>query len=174
MASDIIDLTRKILKENKFLSLATTNKEGEVWAAPLSYAIDESYNFYFVTALDSIHIQHIRKNPYIAFSIFNSTLRVSDIDGLQIKGIVGEVEKNELPSIVKMYYQQVFPDIEERKEWEAEPEQFTKDDFPVYRFFQIVPTEIYKRDTDNTEVDRRVQINIELLKKVPAKYPTLN
>ena len=170
---DMVKLTRKILKENKFMSLATTNKKGEVWATPLSYALDEEYNFYFTTVLDSTHVEHIKENPYVSFSIFNSTVKISDVDGLQIKGIVGEVEKEDLPKIVTMYYIQLFEDPKERKEWEAEPEYFTKNDFPVYRFFQIVPTEIYKRDTENDDVDRRIQINIEDLKKEPAKYPGL-
>ena len=174
MPVDIIQSARNILGENKFLSLATYDKSGNVWATPLSYAIDEEYNLYFTTAVDSTHVEHIKKNPYVSFSIFNSTLRVSDIDGLQIKGLVGEVEKADLPRIVKMYYKQVFPDEAERKEWEAQPEYFTSDEFPVYRFFQILPLEIYKRDTENTEVDRRVEININELKKIPAKHPTLN
>ncbi len=162
---DFYELARKIVKENKFLTLATVNKEGEIWATPLSYSTDEDYNFYFTTAIDSKHIDHIKENPYVAFTIFNSTKRVSDIDGLQIKGIVGEVEKDRLPVIVKDYYKQVFPDIEERKLWEADPEYFTKDEFPVYRFFQIMPIEIYKRDTDNIDVDRRVKLELEKLKE---------
>jgi len=158
------EMAKEIIKSNKFLSLATRNNKGEVWATPLSYSTDADCNFYFTTAVDSIHIDHIRENPYVAFSIFDSTRSVSDIDGLQIKGIVGEVEKERLPDIVKEYYQQVFPDPEERAEWEAEWEYFTKDEFPVYRFFQIMPLEIYKRDTDNVDVDRRVQIDILELK----------
>jgi uncharacterized protein YhbP (UPF0306 family) len=159
------EMAKEIIKNNRFLCLATGNKKGEVWATPLSYSIDADFNFYFTTAVDSIHIDHIRENPYVAFSIYDSTRNVSDIDGMQIKGIVGEVERDKLPEIVSEYYRQVFPDPNEREEWEASWEHFTKDDFPVYRFFQIVPTEIYKRDTDNEDVDRRVQIDLDELKK---------
>jgi uncharacterized protein YhbP (UPF0306 family) len=164
------EMARDIIKNNKFLSLATRNNKGEVWATPLSYSIDADINFYFTTAIDSVHIDHIRENPYVAFSIFNSTRNVSDIDGVQIKGIVGEVERDKLLEIVPEYYHQVFPDPIERKEWEADWENFTKDEFPVYRFFKIVPIEIYKRDTDNVDVDRRVQINIDDLRKMINHY----
>ena len=159
------ELARDIIKNNKFLSLATVSNSGEIWNTPLSYVTDNDYNFYFVTAIDSKHIEHITENPYVAFTIFDSNKRVSDIDGLQIKGIVGELEKERLPEIVKMYYEHVFPDSEEREEWEAAPSEFTKNEYPIYRFFQIMPTEIYKRDTVNTDVDRRVEILIETLKK---------
>ena len=70
MIFDVIQLARKILKENKFLSLATTDKNGDVWATPLSYALDEEYNFYFTTAVDSTHVEHIKKNPYIALQSY--------------------------------------------------------------------------------------------------------
>ena len=165
MEVDIYELAKSIIKGNKFLSLATSNNGGEIWCTPLSYAIDDDYNFYFVTAIDSKHIEHIRENPNVAFTIFDSTKRVSDIDGIQIKGIVGEVEKERLPEIVKIYYNHVFPDPIERKEWEAPYETFTKDDYPVYRFFQVMPTEIYKRDTVNIDVDRRVSIDIKKLRE---------
>lgn len=154
------EMAREIIITNKFLSLATRNNKGEVWATPLSYSVDNDLNFYFVTAVDSIHIDHIRDNPNIAFSIFDSTRNVSNIDGMQVIGIVGEVEKDQLSLIVPEYYKQVFPDPAEREEWESSWEHFTEDEFPVYRFFQIVPQEIYKRDTENDDVDRRVQIQI--------------
>ena len=157
-------LASKIIKSNRFLSLATTNKKGEIWCTPLSYVCDENVNFYFTTAIDSIHVDYIKENPFIAFSIFDSTKRVSDIDGLQIRGIVGEVEKSDLDRVVDMYYKHVFPDPAERELWVSPAENFTKDDFPVYRFFQIVPTEIYKRDTVNIDVDRRVDVDIDKLK----------
>lgn len=160
------EMAKNIIRDNRFLSLATRNARGEVWATPLSYSTDPDYNFYITTAVDSIHIDHVRENPYVAFSIFDSTRRVSDIDGVQIRGIMGEVEKSKLPEVVTQYYLQVFPDSEERKEWETPWEHFTEDTFPVYRFFQIVPLEIYKRDTSTDEVDRRVQIDINELRQI--------
>ena len=167
---DIIDLAARIIKENRFLSLATTNKKGEIWATPLSYSYDEGCNFYVTTAVDSVHINHVRANPYVAFSIFDSTRRVSDIDGIQVYGIMGEVEPNELERIVKAYYLHVFPDPNERKLWEAPAEYFTKDEFPVYRFYQIKPINLYKRDTENIDVDRRVEIDILKLSELLRRF----
>lgn len=163
---NFVEMAKDIIVSNRFLSLATSNGKGEVWSTPLSYSIDKEYNFYITTAVDSIHVDNIRQNPYVAFSIFDSTRRVSDIDGIQIRGVMGQVENEKLPEIVRQYYLQVFPDPEERLEWEASWEHFTEDDFPVYRFFQIMPLEIYKRDTSTDEVDRRIPIDIQALKRL--------
>ena len=165
MNKNIYEMTKEIIKSNKFLSLATVDNDGKVWSTPLSYSFDENYNFYFTSELDSKHVINIMDNPEVSFTIFDSTRRVSDIDGLQIKGIVGQVEEDNLEKVVKDYYQFVFKDPKEREEWEAPYTYFLGNEQPVYRFFQIMPTEIYKRDTENIDADRRVKIDIETLKK---------
>ena len=148
MNKDIYELTKEIIEGNKFLSLATVDNDGNLWSTPLSYSYDENYNFYFTSELDSQHIINIIDNPNVSFTIFDSTRRVSDVDGLQIRGIVGEVDKENLEKVVKNYYQFVFKDPKEREEWEAPYTYFLENNKPIYRFFQIMPTEIYKRDTD--------------------------
>ena len=164
MNKDIYELTKEIIEGNKFLSLATVDNDGNLWSTPLSYSYDENYNFYFTSELDSQHIINIIDNPNVSFTIFDSTRRVSDVDGLQIRGIVGEVDKENLEKVVKNYYQFVFKDPKEREEWEAPYTYFLENNKPIYRFFQIMPTEIYKRDTEYLDGDRRVKIDIEKLK----------
>lgn len=163
--SNIYEMTKDIIKNNKFLSLATVDNDGKVWSTLLSYSVDDNYNFYFTSELDSKHVINIIDNPEVSFTIFDSTRRVSDIDGLQVTGIVGQVDPNELEKVVKNYYLTVFKDPEERKEWEAPYTYLLENNKPVYRFFQIKPTEIYKRDTENLDADRRVKIDLEELKK---------
>ena len=163
--NNIYEMTNDIIKSNKFLTLATVDNDGNVWTTPLSYSYDSDYNFYFTSELDSKHIVNIMDNPKVSFTIFDSTKRVSDIDGLQINGIVGQVDSDKLEKVVKEYYQFVFKDPEERKGWEAPYTYFLEDKKPIYRFFQIMPTEIYKRDTENLDADRRVKIDLNTLKK---------
>ena len=165
MNKNIYEMTKEIIEGNKFLSLATVDNDGNLWTTPLSYSYDEDYNFYFTSELDSQHIINIIDNPNVSFTIFDSTKRVSDVDGLQIRGIVGEVDKDNLEKVVKNYYQFVFKDPREREEWEAPYTYFLENNKPIYRFFQIMPTEIYKRDTEYLDGDRRVKLDIDTLKE---------
>lgn len=164
MNNNIYEMAKEIIANNKFLSLATVDNEGKVWSTPLSYYCDKDYNFYFTSELDSKHIINIMDNPEVSFTIFDSTRRVSDIDGLQIRGIVGQVDNDVLETVVKNYYLSVFKDPLEREEWEAPYTYFLENEKPIYRFFQIMPTEIYKRDTENLDADRRIKLDIETLK----------
>ena len=164
MNKDIYEMAKEIIEGNKFLSLATVDNDGNLGSTPLSYSYDEDYNFYFTSELDSQHIINIIDNPNVSFTIFDSTRRVSDVDGLQIRGIVGEVDKENLEKVVKNYYQFVFKDPKEREEWEAPYTYFLENNKPIYRFFQIMPIEIYKRDTEYLDGDRRVKIDLDKLR----------
>lgn len=173
MDTKVVDKARQIIETNRFLSLATCSNN-KVWAAAIAYVVDEEYNFYFYSALDSLHMQHIKNHPEVAFTIFSSNLIPEEADGLQIAGIVGQVEKHELSQVVNFYYNQMFPDPEVRAKWQAPYEHFLKNEFPFQRFFRIVPSEIFKLDNTVLEVDRRLEIKINELKQKPAKLPTLS
>ena len=55
---DPVEKARKIIRENRYMTLASG--EGEtVWIAPLAYAVDADYNFYWYSAIGAIHSQHI-------------------------------------------------------------------------------------------------------------------
>jgi len=172
MNTSVVEKARQIISENHFLSLATCSGN-KVWAAAIAYVVDEDYNFYFYSALDSLHMQHIKKHPEVAFTIFSSDKIPDEADGLQIAGIAGQVEKELLPRVVNFYYHQSFPNPEARAKWQTSYEHFLENKFPFQRFFCIVPQEIYKLDSSILEVDRRLDINIAELKKEPAKRPIL-
>ena len=61
----------EILKSNKYLSLGTT--DGIIpWVAPVFYCMDESFNLYFISQLDSLHSIHMQKQPLVSFAVFDS------------------------------------------------------------------------------------------------------
>lgn len=157
---------RQIIVSNRYLSLATFHGD-QVWVAPLAYAVDDNFNFYFYSAVDSLHIQHIKHNPRVAFAIFDSRLSSDEADGIQASGIVGQVEDATLPQVMELYWKQLFPDVQTRDKWMRPPEHFRGS--AIQRFFQIQPVEIYKLDTSIIEVDRRVQIDLKALRRLGVR-----
>lgn len=161
-----IEKTRKIIAENKYLTLAT-GCENDIWIAGLAYAVDKEYHFFFYSAKNSRHAMHIEKNPNVAFSIYNSTLPTEEVDGLQFSGTVSEVSLFELPHVISLYYEQSFPDEVVRQAWRQPLEAFKG--LAIKRFYKIVPTHVYKIDLSIIEVDLRFEVDLEELRKVPAK-----
>jgi nitroimidazol reductase NimA-like FMN-containing flavoprotein (pyridoxamine 5'-phosphate oxidase superfamily) len=63
---------KKIIKENMFMDLATSDKNCVPWASPMKYYIDGDYNFYFISSKHSRHMENIMVNPNVSFSIYDS------------------------------------------------------------------------------------------------------
>jgi nitroimidazol reductase NimA-like FMN-containing flavoprotein (pyridoxamine 5'-phosphate oxidase superfamily) len=62
----------EILLENRYMCLATSDKEGRPWASPLICVTDEKYCFYFISHIHSRHCKNIEENPQVALSIYHT------------------------------------------------------------------------------------------------------
>jgi uncharacterized protein YhbP (UPF0306 family) len=87
-----------IIRANRYLTLATGLDES-VWAAPLAYVVDENLRFYWYSALEARHSQHIASNPSVAAAIFNSTVSSESADGVQLEGVAALVPAEDLDQI---------------------------------------------------------------------------
>lgn len=64
------------------MTLATTG--GNLpWASPVFYCLDEDFNFYFISQMDSVHTNNVLKQPKIAFSVFDSHQPEGEGNGVQ-------------------------------------------------------------------------------------------
>ena len=160
-----VDKARKIIRENRYMTLATCS-EGSPWIAPLAYVVDANYNFYWYSAIDVRHSQHIKRNPHAAVAIYNSTEPSDIADGLQMSGTASEVSESDLARVMDLYWKQSFPDEQVRSQWMRPAKDFTGN--AIQRFYQFTPTQIYKPDPSDIKVDRRMEINLEELRRQPV------
>lgn len=157
---------KSIIQNNKFLHLATSDAEGNVWAAPLTFAFDDEYRMYFHSAVDSTHIENIKENPVVSFSICDSEQNLMEIDGIQGKGIIGQVDAEDLERVHALFFKRQMPNDEIRSKMAPPAAVFQSEEFPQLRFFCMIPTEMYKKNMEIMGICRRVQIDIEELKKI--------
>lgn len=156
-------IAQSIIKGNRYLCLATASSAGLAWASPVSYCTDSDGNFYFQTSLDCVHVENIRTNPEVSAAIYDSQQGIEMIDGLQMRGVVGEVEEWDVARVYDLFVTQVIP-ASERSRLAPPLRIFTKDGGTPLRFFQFVPTEMFKKDLDIKGVARRVRIDLEMLR----------
>lgn len=137
-------LARDIIKNNIYLSLATA--DGEPWVAPVYYCVDDKYNFYFMSQMDSLHTQHILKNPVVAFAIFDSHQKEGTGNGIQGKGKAYLVKEDKIDEALRWYHTTFV--------------ELTKEGFAnsPYRFFKIIPEAFYILDPNEKHVDKRVEV----------------
>ncbi len=147
MQSQYNKIAKKIIRNNIYLTLSTAGKDGNPWAAPLFYCLDDKYNFYFISQLASLHVKHILESPKVAFSIFDSHQPEGSGNGIQGFGKAVELKDDEIDNALKWYRTSFIEYI---------PGYFKGDS---YRIFKLVPKEVYILDPD-AQIDQRVKVKL--------------
>ena len=155
---DATKIAIKIISKNIYLSLATS--DGKVtWNAPLYYVYDKDLNFYFVSSKDSLHAKHIKKNTYVAATIFNSQEIPEKVNGVQFDALCGIVSIKELPKVIKLIYSKKPSDLlKERFEDYKNPLSYIR--LTNFRIFKITPIHFYILDPSVTMEDKRIEVRM--------------
>lgn len=149
---------KQIIYSNNYLSLATSDKQGKPWIAPLYYAYDKDFNFYFISASESLHMKHIQENENVAATIFDSNASVGEGDGVQLEGTAHRLGIMELPHALYVYFKRRFPGEWERIKHGYLPTKYLGESFFV--FVKITPKKVYTLDLSVKEYDKRVEVNL--------------
>jgi len=152
------EVAKEIISSNLYLSLATC-VDNESWIAPLWYAVDEKLIFYFISENTSIHALHTKKNPNVAFSIFNSQEKPENVNGLQIEAQAYEVGLVEIPHALSTIFKKSSAELFKLrfKDW-SNPQTYF--DLSKFRIYRLIPEHFYMLDTSITETDRRVEVGV--------------
>ena len=91
------------LKSQRLISLATCTDKP--WISTVYYAVDKSFNLYFISEPETRHAHDIKKNDHVACSIADTHQKVTDKKiGVQISGRAQLVEEEKLiVSILAMW-----------------------------------------------------------------------
>lgn len=149
---------KEALDRTEFLALATTG-EKHIWVNPVSFAYSESLELFFISMVDSVHVQNLIKEPRIAAAIFK-TERFPDGDvlGLQLTGTAVHVtEQAEIERAAKYYFERGTNNEEFRSQTSEKG-----DAQATWQFFRITPTEMWCFDSREFGEQRR-QVPLENL-----------
>ena len=144
---------RYIVENNNYMVVATSDKSARPWAAPVFYTHDEKYNFYFLSAVDSKHAENVRENPNAFIVIFDSTAPVGQSDGVQMEVKISFVGKKDLPKIIKLYCDKLFPDSNIPATERYNPAEYSEPS--EFRFFKVEVVQAY-----TTGIERRVDVDL--------------
>lgn len=156
---EVNKIATKILAENKYLSLATSGKQG-VWISPLFYVTDKEHNLYFISAKDSLHAQNVETHPQVAVAIFNSTLPPEEVNGIQASGIASKLKLREVAKAIEIIYSYKFAEIlKSRFQDYRNPLSYTK--LTKFRIYKIELSEVFVLDPDETKADTRIRVSLQ-------------
>ena len=107
----------KILKEMKYMTIATVCEDGSAWNTPVAPNIKEDLTFTWGSNENSVHSQNIRKEKRVFIVIYDSHAEEGTGEGVYMKGEA--VELNEYEGTLKMYSftpQQIWINDEEKND----------------------------------------------------------
>jgi general stress protein 26 len=70
MEDRLIQKAKEIIENVSYISLATTNENGDPWNTPLIAIHNKEYNFYWRSAKDANHSKNIETNEKVFFIIY--------------------------------------------------------------------------------------------------------
>jgi nitroimidazol reductase NimA-like FMN-containing flavoprotein (pyridoxamine 5'-phosphate oxidase superfamily) len=89
-----IDRAVRVLRQNRYFVLATSDRNGP-WAAALAYVAAAPGRLYFVSRKSSRHASALRANPRVAGVIYDSTAATEDVESIQFSGHCLELENQQ-------------------------------------------------------------------------------
>lgn len=69
---DLETTARSIIDSNRFMTLATADRDGLPWASPVWYAPDRYREFLWASSPEATHSRNIAVRPQVAIVIFDS------------------------------------------------------------------------------------------------------
>ncbi|HEY5220627.1 MAG TPA: pyridoxamine 5'-phosphate oxidase family protein [Candidatus Paceibacterota bacterium] len=83
---------KEIIAANIYLTMSTSDKEGNPWVSPVYCAYDGQYNFYWTSSPDAHHSRNIKENGgKIAFVVFDSSVAEGTGEGVYFEGTAYEI-----------------------------------------------------------------------------------
>ena len=90
------------ISKRKFLTLATSSKEGEPLTHAIAY-VNKGDTVFFTTGKQTRKFKNIKNNPNVAYSVYEQTEHLDEVISVQMEGKATPVtEKEEIENINKM------------------------------------------------------------------------
>lgn len=158
----------RILRETRYLSLATVNPDGTPWISTIFTCYDKNLRFIWQSKKDARHTQNLLANPHVAINLYWVGPGEDNVDGLYIEAQAKEIKgiKSVLASLkvfATTLLRSKFLSKEGFKLFLAHPEDFLLD--APFRLYEAVPTKIHKfvplENWKDKYVDGRIVLNTE-------------
>lgn len=147
---------KKILNEVIYLTLGTVGEDNVPWVSPLFYAVDEKYNFYWISPKDSWHAKNNKFNKNASWVVFDTNAPKWEGQGVYF---VGKCEEMANSDEVKMGLEYIFKRLEEKI---PVPEDFLgENQYRVYRGTYDKAWITHDKTENGKTVDARAEIRLD-------------
>ena len=167
LTEECANKARAIVRDNLYLSLATSTPSGDPWICTLYYAWDAEYSFFWTSAKDAQHSRMLTLNPRVAATIYDSHAPPGTGEGVYLVGVARELGEADLPHALAVFYRRRYPDPDERAKRGRSVADFSG--ASPRRLYALEPARCYVLDPRGHRefgplVDVRFEVNLALLR----------
>ncbi|MFB6724335.1 pyridoxamine 5'-phosphate oxidase family protein [Kribbella sp. NPDC056345] len=96
------ETAHRIIAANKYLTLATADRDGNPWASPVFYTPDGD-DFYWVSRPDSTHSRNLAERPEAAIVIYDSQVPLFTAEAVYLTAYAEQVGAADLSRCAQLY-----------------------------------------------------------------------
>jgi len=154
--------TFEILRQIRYATIATANKDGKPWNSPVAHEYDDQLNIYWFSDKNNQHSKNVRENEDVFIVIYDSTVPEGDGEGVYIEAKAVELtDPDEILNVRR---------IKKGQDYEGHPDEFLGD--AVRRVYKAIPQRVWMNDAEVTDGvfirDYRVDIPLDEVKGLLA------
>ena len=84
-------MAKRILDDNRYMTIATADETGRPWATPVYFTPDEYKRLYWVSSPDARHSRNLQRRPEVGIVVFDSQVRIGAAEAVYISAHAREV-----------------------------------------------------------------------------------
>ena len=102
-AADLVAAARAIIEDNRYLTLATADGDGQPWASPVWYAHDDYGSLLWASKPDARHSRNLAVRPQLGIVIFDSTVAIGAAQAVYVEAVAEEVSEDQCEQALAVY-----------------------------------------------------------------------
>src|SRR4051794_18360219 len=83
---------RAVLDRNRYLTLATADRDGRPWSSPVWFASEDHRSFWWVSRPDAVHSRNIAARPDVAAVVFDSTVVPGTAQAVYLRATAAQID----------------------------------------------------------------------------------
>lgn len=154
--TDLADLARAALAQNRFMVLGTVDPSGRPRVSPVWFSLVDHCDVFWLSSPDSHHSRNIEMRPEVSIVVFDSGADPHTGQAVYLEATASRVPAGELADACARAFRDVEPELS------YTPESLADEPFVLYRA-RVTASEIHVRGRDfgdGTGSDQRVPVQL--------------
>ena len=100
------ELTRRahdVIAANKYMTLATVDRDGDPWISPVFFAPDSGRRFLWASSPEALHSRNVAEHPEVSVVVYDSSVPIGGARAVYVRAVAAVVPDDELEVLAVVY-----------------------------------------------------------------------